>query len=55
MKSALHNELILASAGSGKTWQLTNRYIAIMGQALIAGDEVQPERIVAITFNTNII
>ncbi|MFM1558599.1 MAG: UvrD-helicase domain-containing protein [Roseibacillus sp.] len=50
MKSALHNELILASAGSGKTWQLTNRYIAIMGQALIAGDEVQPERIVAVTF-----
>ena len=23
------NEMILASAGSGKTWQLTNRFIAI--------------------------
>lgn len=42
--------MILASAGSGKTWQLTNRYIAIMGQALIAGEDVQPERIVAVTF-----
>lgn len=50
MTSSLHNEMILASAGSGKTWQLTNRYIAIMAQALIAGEEVQPERIVAVTF-----
>ena len=50
MNSPLQNEMILASAGSGKTWQLTNRYIAIMGQALLAGDEVRPERIVAVTF-----
>ena len=50
MNSSLRNEMILASAGSGKTWQLTNRYIAIMAQALLAGDEVRPERIVAVTF-----
>ena len=46
----LQNERILASAGSGKTWQLTNRYIAIMGQSLLAGEEIRPERIVAVTF-----
>lgn len=44
------NEMILASAGSGKTWQLTNRFIAIMGQQLLAGKDVMPERIVAVTF-----
>lgn len=44
------NEMILASAGSGKTWQLTNRFIAIMGQQLLAGQDVKPERIVAVTF-----
>lgn len=44
------NEMILASAGSGKTWQLTNRFIALMGQQLLAGKEVTPERIVAVTF-----
>lgn len=44
------NEMILASAGSGKTWQLTNRFIAIMGQQLLAGKDVTPERIVAVTF-----
>ncbi|MCH2063024.1 MAG: UvrD-helicase domain-containing protein [Roseibacillus sp.] len=50
MISPLQNERILASAGSGKTWQLTNRYIAIMGQALLAKEEIHPERIVAVTF-----
>ncbi len=44
------NEMILASAGSGKTWQLTNRFIAIMGRQLLTGKEVTPERIVALTF-----
>ena len=32
MSAAIPNEMILASAGSGKTWQLTNRFIALMGQ-----------------------
>lgn len=50
MTSPLQNERILASAGSGKTWQLTNRYLAIMGQALLAKEEIRPERIVAVTF-----
>ena len=38
------HEVILASAGTGKTYQLTNRYIA-----LLHGD-VQPEEILATTF-----
>ncbi len=46
----ISNEMIRASAGSGKTWQLTNRYIALMGQQLRAGGEVTPERIIAVTF-----
>ncbi len=50
MSAAIPNEMILASAGSGKTWQLTNRFIALMGQQLLAGQEVTPERIVAVTF-----
>ncbi len=44
MTTAIPNEMILASAGSGKTYQLTNRYIRLM--ALGAA----PERIVALTF-----
>ena len=47
---AIPNEMILASAGSGKTWQLTNRYIALMAQQMLAGQEIAPERIVAVTF-----
>ncbi|MEO0416871.1 MAG: UvrD-helicase domain-containing protein, partial [Verrucomicrobiota bacterium] len=43
-------EMILASAGSGKTWQLTNRYIALMAIQLRNGQEIAPERIIAITF-----
>ncbi len=42
--SRIRNEMILASAGSGKTYQLTNRYIQLM--ALGAA----PERIIALTF-----
>ena len=42
--------MILASAGSGKTWQLTNRYIALMGLQLKSGLPVAPERIIAVTF-----
>jgi len=44
------NEMILASAGSGKTYQLTNRYIALMAIQLKSGEEVHPERIIAVTF-----
>ena len=40
----IKNEMILASAGSGKTYQLTNRYIGLMA----AG--VAPDRIIALTF-----
>lgn len=46
----LPHEMILASAGSGKTWQLTNRYIALMALQLRGGQEVAPERILAATF-----
>ena len=44
------HEMIRASAGSGKTWQLTNRYIGLMGRQLLAEQEVTPERIIAVTF-----
>ncbi|MEM7698391.1 MAG: UvrD-helicase domain-containing protein, partial [Verrucomicrobiota bacterium] len=44
------SEMILASAGSGKTWQLTNRYIALMALQLKSGIPVEPERIIAVTF-----
>ncbi len=46
----LPHEMILASAGSGKTWQLTNRYIALMALQLRSGHPVAPERILAATF-----
>lgn len=46
----MKNEIILASAGSGKTYQLTNRYLAIMAQAYLAGEEPRPDQIVAVTF-----
>lgn len=46
----LANETILASAGSGKTYQLTNRYIGLMALQLRSGQEVAPERIIAVTF-----
>src|SRR5882672_195575 len=42
--NAPRHEMILASAGAGKTYALTNRYIA-----LLAGGAA-PERIVALTF-----
>src|ERR1041384_5345917 len=42
--SAIGHVMILASAGSGKTYALTNRFIAL----LAAG--AKPERIVALTF-----
>ena len=36
--------MIRASAGSGKTWQLSNRFLALMALG------VQPEKIIALTF-----
>lgn len=46
MSSLTKNHLaISASAGSGKTWQLVSRYLAL------ALDGVPPERIVALTFS----
>src|SRR5690606_14823975 len=44
------HEMILASAGSGKTWQLTSRYIGLMALQLRSGEEVAPDRILAATF-----
>jgi ATP-dependent helicase/nuclease subunit A len=42
--SALQHEMILASAGSGKTHALTNRFVALLARG------AAPERIVALTF-----
>ncbi len=41
---ALQNEMILASAGSGKTYRLTNRFVHLLALG------VPPERIIALTF-----
>ena len=41
----LSHRVISASAGSGKTFQLTNRYIGLMALG------VEPERIIALTFS----
>ena len=40
----LRHTMILASAGSGKTYALTNRYVALLAMG------ARPERIVALTF-----
>lgn len=48
--NSIPNEMILASAGSGKTFQLTNRYIAIMALQWQNDQPVHPERIIAVTF-----
>lgn len=42
--SGPRHEMILASAGSGKTYTLTNRYVQLLANG------VKPERIVALTF-----
>lgn len=47
----LPHEMILASAGSGKTYQLTNRYIALMAIPHLEGRPPEPERIIATTFS----
>jgi len=48
--NSIPNEMILASAGSGKTFQLTNRYIAIMALQWQNDQPIHPERIIAVTF-----
>lgn len=50
LPGTIPNEMILASAGSGKTWQLTNRYIALMGLQWKSDLPVAPEGIIAVTF-----
>ncbi|MEO6568781.1 MAG: UvrD-helicase domain-containing protein, partial [Opitutaceae bacterium] len=42
--NALQHEMILASAGSGKTYALTNRFVELLARG------APPERIVALTF-----
>jgi ATP-dependent exoDNAse (exonuclease V) beta subunit len=42
--AARHHQVFLASAGSGKTWQLSNRVLRLLL------DDVPPERILATTF-----
>ncbi|MFT5467199.1 MAG: ATP-dependent helicase/nuclease subunit A [Verrucomicrobiales bacterium] len=42
--AAIPNEMILASAGSGKTWRLTNRFIKLLTRGF------SPERLIALTF-----
>ena len=44
MPATLQSTMIRASAGSGKTWQLSNRFLALMML------EVPPEKIIALTF-----
>ncbi len=45
MRSLIQHEAILASAGSGKTFQLAHRYIRLLAHG------VEPHRIIAITFS----
>ncbi len=42
--ASIESVMIRASAGSGKTWQLANRYIALLALG------VKPEKIIALTF-----
>ncbi|PIU56826.1 MAG: hypothetical protein COS88_02410, partial [Chloroflexi bacterium CG07_land_8_20_14_0_80_51_10] len=42
---AIGHQVIAASAGSGKTFQLAHRYIRLMA------NDVKPDRIIALTFS----
>lgn len=46
MSGMLRHRRILASAGTGKTWQLTTQYLGI----LLASEDPRPETILASTF-----
>lgn len=48
--SAISHKAILASAGSGKTFQLAHRYIRILAEGCLTGIPVAPDRICAMTF-----
>ena len=45
MKKGIYNEAILASAGSGKTYQLANRYVSLLAHGFT------PDQICAMTFS----
>lgn len=49
MSIRLQHTIIRASAGTGKTYQLANRYIALLLLQAVAG-KMAPERLVAVTF-----
>jgi ATP-dependent exoDNAse (exonuclease V) beta subunit len=50
MSSALQHTIIRASAGTGKTYQLANRYIALLLLQRMATGKIEPDKIVAMTF-----
>jgi ATP-dependent helicase/nuclease subunit A len=50
VSSKLQHTIIRASAGTGKTHQLANRYIALLLLQSLGGGKIAPEKIVAMTF-----
>ncbi len=50
MNTKLQHTSIRASAGTGKTYQLANRYLALLLLQAMAGGTITPEKIVAMTF-----
>jgi ATP-dependent helicase/nuclease subunit A len=47
---SLQHTSIRASAGAGKTYQLANRYLALLLLQGLSGGKIAPEKIVAVTF-----
>ena len=50
MSTKLQHTSIRASAGTGKTYQLANRYLALLLLQALGGGKIAPEKIVAMTF-----
>jgi ATP-dependent exoDNAse (exonuclease V) beta subunit len=50
VSTKIQNTSIRASAGTGKTYQLANRYIALLLLQAMGGGKIAPEKIVAATF-----
>ena len=50
MTTKLQHTSIRASAGTGKTHQLANRYLALLLLQALGGGKISPEKIVAMTF-----